>query len=285
MAACEDDDVHDALNVHARNDGGSRGGSAGRAARPGRLPRVEAPPRRSLRGPLAWLGAGGGDVLAGHVVVVSRTSTTPCSRSARQSHEPPRAQVEVLTVLAGDPEAADVPPGSWDEAAGFTTASAAAAARREEDRAACEHLGARPLWLPFWDRDYGLDRPEPAVREELRRLFGGRDGARPRLAALARRSSVGGRAGPRVRPRVGRVGAYVEQPYALWGLQPEIALPTAGADDWIRLRASLGDRLAKRRAVEAYVTQLPPRRGHPPTLPRDLGSPPRRRAPLAWLTG
>ena len=164
----------------------------------------------------------------------------------------------MLTVLAGDPEAADVPPGSWDEAAGFTTASAAAAARREEDRAACEHLGARPLWLPFWDRDYGLDRPEPAVREELRSALAEAETVLVPgwplwhedhlwVAEQALASVLGS----------ARVGAYVEQPYALWGLQPEIALPTAGADDWIRLRASLGDRLAKRRAVEAYVTQLP----------------------------
>jgi LmbE family N-acetylglucosaminyl deacetylase len=221
---------------------------------------VEAPQRRSIRGPIAWLGAGGGDELAGHVVVVSPhlddavlSVGAAMSRAARRG-----ARVEVLTVLAGDPEAADVAPSSWDEAAGFATAAAAAAARRDEDRVACEGLGARPRWLPFWDRDYGPERPEPDVRSEVASNLAAAETVLLPGWPLWHSDHlwVTGLALGAIGEGV-RVGVYVEQPYAMWELRPETALPTERAGAWRGLRAGLGDRLAKGRALRAYATQLP----------------------------
>jgi LmbE family N-acetylglucosaminyl deacetylase len=168
------------------------------------------------------------------------------------------ASVDVVTVLAGDPDARDLGPSSWDEAAGFPTAAAAASARRDEDRAACELLGAQPVWLPVWDRDYGRERPEDAVRAELESALA--DAGTVLLpgwplwhddhrwvARLARAAAPAG----------ARLGAYLEQPYAMWELRPTGVLPTEGAEGWRRLRAGFRDRRTKSRAARAYVTQLP----------------------------
>jgi hypothetical protein len=279
MAACEDDDLHDVPSTCTRGmmavlaevgrarrparQTSSRGGSAAPvASRPARMARrgwrrrARGPRRRGLRAP--------------------RRRRLLGRRGDRASRRPRRA---VLTVLAGDPEAADDPPGSWDEAAGFTTAAAAAAARREEDRAACEHLGARPLWLPFWDRDYGLEQPEPAVREELR-------------SALAEAETVlvpgwplwhedhlwVAEQAPRLCPRVGP-GRRLRRA-ALCALGP-----TAGdrLADGGRRQLGSARREPRRPAGQASRGRglrhaaTAPRRGHPPT-PGDLGSPPRQRA-------
>lgn len=59
-------------------------------------------------------------------------------------------EVVVLTVLAGDPGSVD-PPGVWDRRCGFASAGEAARLRRLEDRAACDVLGATPVWLPYGD--------------------------------------------------------------------------------------------------------------------------------------
>jgi LmbE family N-acetylglucosaminyl deacetylase len=58
------------------------------------------------------------------------------------------ARVDIITVLAYDPSRTGAPT-SWDAAAGFKSASDACAARRREDSAACQVVGARPIWLPF----------------------------------------------------------------------------------------------------------------------------------------
>jgi LmbE family N-acetylglucosaminyl deacetylase len=60
----------------------------------------------------------------------------------------------VVTVFAGAPSSyATVT--RWDTAAGFGAGDDVMAARRAEDHAALERLGARPLWLPFLDSQYG----------------------------------------------------------------------------------------------------------------------------------
>jgi LmbE family N-acetylglucosaminyl deacetylase len=51
----------------------------------------------------------------------------------------------------------------WDARAGFAAGEDVVAARRAEDRAALAHLGARPVWLDYTERQYG----EPPSPDEL----------------------------------------------------------------------------------------------------------------------
>lgn len=72
----------------------------------------------------------------------------------------------VVTVFAGGPTVwQEMTP--WDSAAGFLSGENALARRREEDRAALLHLGARPVWLPFWDSQYR----QSTTAEEIRVLL------------------------------------------------------------------------------------------------------------------
>lgn len=74
----------------------------------------------------------------------------------------------VVTAFAGGP-----PPGApvsaWDAACGFEPGDDVMAARRQEDRAALAMLGARPVWLPFRDRQYGSP---PALPDLVAALAG-----------------------------------------------------------------------------------------------------------------
>lgn len=225
---------------------------------PSQTSSVDAPPRRSLRGLAAWLGLGNGETLRGRVCVVSaHLDDAALSLGATIAHAARQgAAVEIVTVLAGDPSAPG-PPGAWDEAARFTTAGEAVAARQEEDRRACELLGARPVWLPFWDQGYGLEPPESEVRASLAEALAGAETVLVpgwplwhddhRWVAEQALAAVGDGS---------RVGLYVEQPYAMWELRP--AGPLASRpDDWRRLRGRFADRWRKHRAALAYATQLP----------------------------
>jgi LmbE family N-acetylglucosaminyl deacetylase len=78
----------------------------------------------------------------------------------------------VVTVTAGKP-----PPHAltdWDGRCGFAEGDDVIGARRNEDQAALKHLGARPLWLDFLDRQYmGGETPArfdvaTAIEEALR---------------------------------------------------------------------------------------------------------------------
>lgn len=60
----------------------------------------------------------------------------------------------VITIFAGTPPAG-MPAPDWDRAAGFDTAEQSVRARRREDNRALGILGARPVWLDFWDGQYG----------------------------------------------------------------------------------------------------------------------------------
>jgi LmbE family N-acetylglucosaminyl deacetylase len=60
----------------------------------------------------------------------------------------------VVTVFAGGPQSWTTPT-SWDAAAGFGPGVDAISRRRKEDRDALALLGADPVWLPFWDSQYG----------------------------------------------------------------------------------------------------------------------------------
>lgn len=65
----------------------------------------------------------------------------------------------VATIFAGRPPPR-APLTEWDRASGFLPGEDVIGARRDEDRAALGLLGARPVWLDFRDRQYGL-APRP----------------------------------------------------------------------------------------------------------------------------
>ena len=205
---------------------------------------------RIARGAGSWL-RGSGDELDGSVVAVSVhlddavfSVGAALARAARRG-----ADVTVLTVLANDP-ADESPAGEWDEQGGFASAADAARGRREEDRRACELIGAKPVWLPFGDKTYGLGaEPQQVVSAVLERLAGADLVLLPGFPMLHEdHTLVVELLGDRVdAPRVGR---FVEQPYAaLWTSGPE--------GEWRTPAASVRDQAAKLRASRAYTSQLP----------------------------
>ena len=73
-----------------------------------------------------------------------------------------KCHATVITVFAGIPEP-DMPAPDWDRRAGFPSGAAAVTARRVEDQQALSRLDATPLWLDFFDSQYGI----AAHREDL----------------------------------------------------------------------------------------------------------------------
>ena len=169
------------------------------------------------------------------------------------------AVVELLTVLALDPESAAAA-GGWDERAGFATEGEAAVRRRDEDRRACAILGATPSWLPFGSVDYERHGADGDVRGAVGAVLAGADAVflpgspltHPDHAWLVRAL-----AGTPLRV----VGLYAEQPYT----RKEGAVPAAPS--WLEetlgpavfepVQAGLRDHHAKWRAIRQYVSQLP----------------------------
>jgi LmbE family N-acetylglucosaminyl deacetylase len=86
----------------------------------------------------------------------------------------------VVTVFAGVPED-PAPVTEWDEGCGFASSREAMLARRREDAQALAILGARPVWLDFFDAQYTrptqVGRIELALLEQIERQ-------RPRVLAL-----------------------------------------------------------------------------------------------------
>jgi LmbE family N-acetylglucosaminyl deacetylase len=169
------------------------------------------------------------------------------------------AEVRVLTVFAGDPDA-DRAPDPWDAACGFRTAGEAARGRRAEDRRACAILGAQPVWLPFDIHQHARpgedERIADAVARELRGaellLLPGfplvnvdhawvAEFVLPRLAGTA------------------RIALWAELPYAYLGdTRPDgtQAVPPGRDPRWVTPAAGLRDRFAKGRACRAYWSQF-----------------------------
>ena len=165
-------------------------------------------------------------------------------------------RVTVLTVLAGDP-ASRVAAGEWDASCGFRTAGEAVAARREEDRRACELLGAAPVWLPYCDDQYERGADDDTIAAQVERVTSGADVVllpgfpllnpdHAWLTALVAKHERD----------PGRLGYYVEQPYAAQLWQPP-SLP-AGATTgitWSIEPMTLRDLWRKNRAVGRYRSQ------------------------------
>ncbi len=154
-------------------------------------------------------------------------------------------RVELLTVLACDPDSS-ARAGGWDERGGFATEGESARARREEDRRACERLGVEPRWLPFGSVDYERHGSDDEVRVAVATAVSGADDVlvpgfplthpdHAWLGELLAGLATGRYAEPLYTHRAGRT-----------------------APEEYR-RASVGprDRLAKWRALREYRSQLP----------------------------
>ncbi len=172
------------------------------------------------------------------------------------------AEVEVVTVLAGDPASA-APPGGWDGRAGFTSEGEATDARRAEDSRACAELGAKPTWLPFGDGDYERHGEDDEVRAAVAEavddagtlLLPGSPLSHPDHEWLVRTIAD-------APLHAGRLGFYAEQPYtarsgAEPGTAPWLEVGLGAKLSFAPVRVGVRDRLAKRRAVHAYASQLP----------------------------
>jgi len=160
------------------------------------------------------------------------------------------ARVELLTVLACDPDSA-VATGGWDRRGGFATEGESARARREEDVAACAAVGATPVWLPFGSVDYERHGTDDEVVEDTVSKLGAPDlvlvpgfplshpDHRWLVDRLLASSAVA----------LLRTAFYAEQPY------------TARADGipsgFTVLGVGSRDRLAKWRGIRCYRSQLP----------------------------
>jgi LmbE family N-acetylglucosaminyl deacetylase len=208
--------------------------------------------RAKVGGALRWLGLLGRRAqLEGEVVVVSPhiddaalSLGAAISRAVRSG-----ARVTILTVLAGDP-GSTTPAGEWDRRAGFRTAGEAATARRAEDAAACAHLGAIAVWLPYADHQYERGGTDDEIRAAVVEAVGssllllpGFPLGHPDHCWLHELLE------PAFPPE--RRGFYLEQPYAA----------TSGANPprgWRRLKATLGDQRRKLAAYRAYASQHEP---------------------------
>jgi LmbE family N-acetylglucosaminyl deacetylase len=170
--------------------------------------------------------------------------------------------VEVLTVLAGNPDS-QAPAGGWDRRGGFETEAEATRGRRAEDARACAELGATPSWLPFGDGQYERHAADATVRAAVVGAIGEADTlllpgfplSHPDHEWLVRTvadASLSAR----------RLGFYVEQPYAARagvppGTAPWLEVGLGAKLEFASVRVGPRDRLAKRRALRAYASQLP----------------------------
>ncbi len=140
-------------------------------------------------------------------------------------------RISVITVFAGDPDSTK-PAGGWDRRAGFATEGDAVRARRAEDRAACEVVGAEPVWLGHSEADYAEARDEVAIRQDVCEaargtaalLVPGFPLSNPDHALVTCVLAHGER-------QVEKIGFYAEQPYRYW-VRREQPRPT-----WVALRA------------------------------------------------
>ena len=160
--------------------------------------------------------------------------------------------VEILTVLANDPDR-EGDPSPWDQQCGFATAGQAARARRDEDRGACEALGATPRWLPYGDHEYPRGATDAEIWSDIGRIV--------RNAELVLVPGF-----PLIHPDHqwlaeltlahrgefdGRVALYAEQPYAAGQLldrpsEPGASLSQVARDTFQFLRAQLVERTSLR---------------------------------------
>jgi LmbE family N-acetylglucosaminyl deacetylase len=158
------------------------------------------------------------------------------------------AHVELLTVLALDPESS-APTHGWDLRAGFGTEGAAARARRDEDAAAAAILGVAARWLPFGSVDFERHGDDEAVWDAVSASLADADVVLLPGSPLTHPDHAWLHQLLCARLPTSAVAFYAEQPYTL--RRGGAAAPLARAAPGFR------DRVAKWRAVRAYRSQLP----------------------------
>jgi LmbE family N-acetylglucosaminyl deacetylase len=154
--------------------------------------------------------------------------------------------VELLTVLALDPDSPAETTG-WDRRAGFATEGEAARARRAEDEQACSLLGVTASWLPFGSVDFerhGEDEDvwravSAVVGDDVQVLVPGFPLTHPDHAWLAGLLNE--------RLPADRLVRYAEQPYTV----------RQGGAPFDAVELGARDRLSKWRAIRSYRSQLP----------------------------
>jgi LmbE family N-acetylglucosaminyl deacetylase len=170
------------------------------------------------------------------------------------------ADVRVVTVLAGDPDARAAA-GSWDRAGGAASLADAAIQRRHEDAAACRIVGATPVWLPFNDMTYAARPPDDDIVAALTPhlaadilVVPGYPLTHPDhlwLASLARAHLI---------ERI-HTALYAEQPYTFHaratGASPGTIAPFDDSSwRWDSVSRSFRQDWRKRRAAASYRTQI-----------------------------
>ncbi len=155
-------------------------------------------------------------------------------------------QVELLTVLALDPESG-APTAGWDRRAGFATEGEAARARREEDRVASALLGVTPRWLSFGSVDFERHGDDEAVWGAVHEVVDGAHAVLVPGSPLTHPDHVWLNELLSRHLPSGVLGLYAEQPYAFRKRETPFA----------RAPVSARDRIAKWRAIRAYRSQLP----------------------------
>lgn len=190
--------------------------------------------------------------------------------------------VRIVTVFAGVP-GSDAPPSPWDERCGFESAAESAVRRRAEDKRACALLGVEPVWLSF-DVRWPEGAPEAlqqALEDAAVVLVPGFPCTHTDHVLAARWVLAGRRTGV-------AVGAYVDQPYAMWRilgrkaagskrlenlrdvalrrpttaameqpeLSPQLSDLVEAPPEWLRLPRSPEGWIAKLRATRAYRSQF-----------------------------
>lgn len=183
------------------------------------------------------------------------------------------AQVDVLTVLSGDPSSTS-PADTHNSRAGFRTVGEAARARRLEDEVACSMVGARALWLPFADDRNQAPPGDQEISTALADRLEGYDSIllpgfplrHPDHQRIARLTLGALKPGS-------LIGLYVEQPYASWDALSKSTLkrrrptPMGAALEgvglhltadgrWERSPSTPVDWAAKAKASGAYPSQM-----------------------------
>ena len=166
----------------------------------------------------------------------------------------------VVTVGAGKPP--PHPLTDWDGRCGFGEGDDVMGARRIEDEEALKHLGARPLWLEFLDRQYMGGEPpsraEVAVAIEAVVAANGHDAVASPLGIGHPDHLVTAAACRDVARRLREVGwiFYEDVIYRATNGSTEQALAQAAADGFVLRPMQVAVAGSKRAALDSYTSQL-----------------------------
>ena len=173
--------------------------------------------------------------------------------------------VRIVTVFGGDVASMRQASG-WDSLTGFATEGEAVRARRSEDAEACAVVGAEQVCLSFSEIVYAGEPDEGAVLHAVSEAVCDVDALlMPGYPLIHRDHRWLCTRVLRARLPCAAVGLYVEQPYRdrvgdlrRIEVDSEIRELLRADLQWERARIPLRNILAKRRAINAYRSQLRP---------------------------